>query len=107
MAFIKGRQILDGVLIANELVDEASREKKEVMLFKVDFEKAYSVTWEFLEYMMRRMCFEEKWRKWVGECLSTTKVSILVNGSPTEEFSVGRGLRQGDPPFSFIILIVA
>ena len=39
-AFIKNRQILDGILIANEVVDEASKLKKELMLFKVDFEKA-------------------------------------------------------------------
>jgi len=27
--------------MANEIVDEASRYKKELLLFKVDFEKAY------------------------------------------------------------------
>jgi hypothetical protein len=40
-AFVKDRQILDGLLIANEVVDEARRAKKELLLFKVDFEKAY------------------------------------------------------------------
>jgi hypothetical protein len=40
-AFVRGKQILDGVLIANEVVDEAKRLKKELLLFKVDFEKAY------------------------------------------------------------------
>ncbi|XP_024642258.1 uncharacterized protein [Medicago truncatula] len=40
-AFVKNRQILDGILIANEIVDEARKDKKELMLFKVDFEKAY------------------------------------------------------------------
>jgi hypothetical protein len=39
--FVKGKQILDGVLIANEAVDEARRLNKEMILFKVDFEKAY------------------------------------------------------------------
>jgi len=40
-AFIRGKQILDGILVANEVVDEARRMKKELLLFKVDFEKAY------------------------------------------------------------------
>ena len=39
--FVKERQILDGILIANEVVDEAQKSNKELMLFKVDFEKAY------------------------------------------------------------------
>jgi hypothetical protein len=38
---LKDRQILDGILIFNEVVDEARRAKKELLLFKVDFEKAY------------------------------------------------------------------
>jgi len=41
-AFIKGKQILDGILIANELVDDAKGKKKDLLMFKVDFEKAFS-----------------------------------------------------------------
>ncbi|KAI3669696.1 hypothetical protein L6452_41038 [Arctium lappa] len=29
---------------------------------------------------------EDKWRSWVHGCLSTAKISVLVNGSPTKEF---------------------
>lgn len=40
-AFLKGRNLVDGVLVVNELVDYAKRAKKEFLIFKVDFEKAY------------------------------------------------------------------
>lgn len=57
-AFIKGRQIPDGILIANEIVDEANKEVKKGLMFKVDFEKAYdSVSYEYLEFVMRKMSF--------------------------------------------------
>lgn len=53
--------MLDGVLLANEIVNEAKRKKKECLIFKVNFEKAYDfVSWEFLFYMLRKMRFCEK-----------------------------------------------
>jgi hypothetical protein len=107
-AFVKDRQILDGVLIANEVVDEARRSKKELMLFKVDFEKAYdSVDWGYLDDVMGKMSFPRLWRKWIKECVSTATASVLVNGSPTEEFPLERGLRLGDPLSPFLFLLTA
>ncbi|MCI45686.1 LINE-1 reverse transcriptase like, partial [Trifolium medium] len=68
-AFVKDRQILDGILIANKVVDEARKSKKDLLLFKVDFEKAYDfVDWGYLDDVMGRMAFPTLWRKWIKEC---------------------------------------
>ncbi|GKV44307.1 hypothetical protein SLEP1_g51499 [Rubroshorea leprosula] len=108
MAFIRGRQLAEGAVIANEVIDEVKRKKKKSFIFKVDFEKAYDkVCWGFIEYMMLRMGFCEKWRGWIKECLRSSSVSVMINGSPTREFRVSKGIRQGDPLSPFLFLIVA
>jgi len=95
-AFLEGRGLLDNVLVANETVDFLKREKKSGVLVKVDFGKAYnSVNWKFLYYMLDRLGFSPIWIKWIKACLESASVSVLVNGSPTEEFKPKRGLRHG------------
>jgi hypothetical protein len=95
--FVTDRQILDGILIVNEVVDETRKSNKELLLFKVDFEKAYdSVDWGYLDAVMGRISFPTLWRKWIRECVCTASALVLVNGSPTYEFPLERGLRQGD-----------
>ncbi|XP_058732569.1 uncharacterized protein LOC131604096 [Vicia villosa] len=107
-AFVTGRQLLDGVLVANEVVDLTKREGIGCLLFKVDFEKAYDkVSWNFLRYLLKRMGFGITWMKWMEALIFSSKMSVLVNGSPPEEFEVEKGLRQGDLLSPFLFVIVA
>jgi hypothetical protein len=106
-AFLPQRQILDGVVGLNEILDLAKRRHDNCLLFKVDFERAYdTVNWSFLERMMIKMGFSDGWLKWMRACIFNNTMSILINGSPTDDFTVGRGLRQGDPLSPFLFLIV-
>ncbi|RVW28753.1 Transposon TX1 uncharacterized 149 kDa protein [Vitis vinifera] len=81
-AFVQGRQIMDAVLIANEIVDERRRSGEEGVVFKIDFEKAYDhVRWDFLDQVLEKKGFSPKWRKWMNGCLSSVSYAVLVNGS--------------------------
>lgn len=76
-AFVKGRQILDAVLIANELVEDYKKRKKEGVVFKLDFEKAYDhVDWNFLDYALERKGFGERWRGWIRGCLKSMNFAV-------------------------------
>lgn len=49
----------------------------------------------------------DKWMDWMEACVFQGQVLDPVNGSPTKEFRLQKGLRQGDPLAPFLFLIVA
>lgn len=40
-AFVNGHQIFNAILVANEVVEDCRKKKKEGMVIKIDFEKFY------------------------------------------------------------------
>ena len=75
------------VLITNEVVEEYWVKKKEGIVFKIDFEKAYDhVSWEFIDFVLDKKGFGQRWRKWIGGCLSSANFSVIINGKPRGHF---------------------
>ncbi|RVX19756.1 LINE-1 reverse transcriptase-like [Vitis vinifera] len=97
-AFVRGKQILDASLMANEVIDFWHKRKEKGLICKLDIEKAYdSINWKFLMKVLVKMGFGSRWLDWIWWCISTAKFSVMINGVPTGFFSNFKGLRQGDP----------
>nr|GFB13085.1 putative RNA-directed DNA polymerase, eukaryota, reverse transcriptase zinc-binding domain protein [Tanacetum cinerariifolium] len=95
-AFLAGRQILDGCLIANEVIRISKNEDHKLLLFKVDFEKAFdSVCWNFLLAIMTQMRFGDKWRRWITSCLCSASISVLINFAEALQISIIQACNTG------------
>lgn len=109
-AFVPGRNITDIFLLAFELLHYMKQKKKgmegEVDL-KLDVSKAYDrVDWVFLEQQMRLLGFDNKWIEWIKLCVTTVTYFINFNGSQIGPINPLRGLRQGGPVITLLILVL-
>jgi hypothetical protein len=65
-AFVRGRFILEGVVVPHEALNLIHVEKQSAMLFKVYFEKAYDkFKWPFVCTMLKMKGFLDAWRDWI------------------------------------------
>ena len=80
--------------------------KKEIVILKIDFEKAFDkLEHQVIIQVLRHKSFSKKWVSWIQNLLSSGSSSILLNGNPGKSFSCKRGVRQRDPltPLLFVL----
>ena len=55
---------------------------------------------------MRKMNIDDKFIKWVKLLFANASAAVNLNGSPSNNFKVERGVRQGRPLAPYLFLIV-
>lgn len=103
--FIKGNSIEDYLAWAFEYIHQCKLSKREIVLLKLDFEKAFdTIEHDAILNEMTAMGFPPQWNEWITSMFSSTSTVVLLNGVPGKFFQCKRGVRQGDryilcPPF--------
>jgi hypothetical protein len=79
-----------------------------VVIFKIDFEKAYDkVKWPFVRKVLEMKGFSSQWCSWIDSVIQGGHVGIKVNDHVGQNFQSKKVLRQGDPlsPLLFNIVV--
>ena len=108
-AFVAGRLISDNILIAQEMFHGLRTNKAckgKYMTIKTDMSKAYDrVEWSFIYALLQKMGFDSHWIKLMRECISSVQYRVLLNGQPRGLIIPNRGLRQGGPLSSYLLIM--
>ena len=76
------------------------------MAVKMDLEKAYDkLEWSFIHKVLQAFHFPSSIIKVIMSCVSSSTISVLVNGNALEAFSPSKGIRQGDPLSSSLFIL--
>ena len=107
-AFLKGRYILESVVTAHEVVHSVHSGKKQGLVLKLDYEKAFDkVDLGFLLDLLKKRGFGDTWINWIQQITHNGSVGVKINNTESDFFLAGKGLRQGDPisPLLFNLVV--
>jgi hypothetical protein len=100
--YVEGRQIKDSVILSYEVIHSLKSTSILDMLIKLDLSKSFDkLSWQYMSSLLLAISFDAEWVNWIMNLTSSSFLSILINGVPSNPFSPLPGYPSGRPPFSF------
>jgi retron-type reverse transcriptase len=106
--FLNERSIHGCLAWAFEYLYLCKKSKKEMVILKLDFEKAFDrIEHQAIIEVLHDKGFGPKWKQWMKIIMSSGTSPILLNGVPSKVFHCRRRVRQGDPLSPLIFVLAA
>lgn len=108
-AFIKGRYILESVVVAHGAIHSLSNSGSKWIVLNLDYEKAFDkVNVDLLEELLTKRGLSSKWIGWIHKITARGgSIRVKLNNLESNFFSNAKGLKQGDPlsPLLFNLVV--
>lgn len=104
--FMRGRYILDAIVMMWEGINYAYEEDMDFIFLKIDFYKAYDrVKWDFVLQSLSDLGLGKNFYKFFNCLFGNARCMIALNGTLSEPIILRRSIRQGCPlaPLLFVI----
>ena len=107
-AYIEGRQIMENIRLTQDVIDMTDETDTPGAIIFLDQQKAFDrVEWGYLELVLKKFGFGNRFRKWILMLYKLGQSCILTNGFLSPFFKITRSMRQGCPIAAYLFILQA